>query len=74
MPVAKTRRLLCSFGYPACPHREDQAGIWRLLRPEEIGVQLQRGIHDGSGGQRQRVGVPPSRLFSVGDNLEELRS
>jgi 5-methyltetrahydrofolate--homocysteine methyltransferase len=33
-----------SFGYPACPALEDQAGIWKLLRPEEIGVQLTDGF------------------------------
>jgi 5-methyltetrahydrofolate--homocysteine methyltransferase len=33
-----------SFGYPACPDLEDQAGIWKLLRPEEIGVQLTDGF------------------------------
>jgi 5-methyltetrahydrofolate--homocysteine methyltransferase len=33
-----------SFGYPACPNLEDQAGIWKLLRPEEIGVQLTEGM------------------------------
>jgi 5-methyltetrahydrofolate--homocysteine methyltransferase len=33
-----------SFGYPACPRLEDQAGIWELLRPEEIGVQLTDGF------------------------------
>ena len=33
-----------SFGYPACPDLEDQAGLWRLLRPEEIGVQLTEGF------------------------------
>ena len=33
-----------SFGYPACPDLEDQAGIWKLLRPEEIGVQLTEGF------------------------------
>jgi 5-methyltetrahydrofolate--homocysteine methyltransferase len=32
-----------SFGYPACPALEDQAGIWKLLRPEEIGVSLTEG-------------------------------
>jgi len=32
-----------SFGYPACPELEDQAGIWKLLRPDEIGVQLTEG-------------------------------
>jgi 5-methyltetrahydrofolate--homocysteine methyltransferase len=33
-----------SFGYPACPALEDQAGIWKLLRPEEIGVSLTEGF------------------------------
>jgi len=32
-----------SFGYPACPSLEDQAAIWKLLKPEEIGVQLTEG-------------------------------
>jgi 5-methyltetrahydrofolate--homocysteine methyltransferase len=29
-----------SFGYPACPHLEDQAKLMRLLEPERIGVTL----------------------------------
>jgi len=29
-----------SFGYPACPSLEDQAKLFRLLRPERIGVAL----------------------------------
>ena len=33
-----------SFGYPACPNLADQAGIWRLLKPEEIGVELTEGM------------------------------
>lgn len=33
-----------SFGYPACPELEDQAGIWKLLQPEDIGVQLTEGF------------------------------
>ncbi|HEV2199112.1 MAG TPA: methionine synthase [Bryobacteraceae bacterium] len=33
-----------SFGYPACPNLEDQQGLWKLLRPEEIGVQLTEGF------------------------------
>ena len=33
-----------SFGYPACPELADQAGIWKLLKPEEIGVQLTEGF------------------------------
>jgi 5-methyltetrahydrofolate--homocysteine methyltransferase len=33
-----------SFGYPACPNLEDQVALWKLLRPEEIGVQLTEGM------------------------------
>ncbi len=33
-----------SFGYPACPNLEDQAGIWKLLKPQDIGVQLTEGF------------------------------
>jgi 5-methyltetrahydrofolate--homocysteine methyltransferase len=33
-----------SFGYPACPNLDDQQGLWKLLRPEDIGVQLTEGM------------------------------
>ncbi len=33
-----------SFGYGACPNLEDQAGIWKLLNPDEIGVALTDGF------------------------------
>jgi 5-methyltetrahydrofolate--homocysteine methyltransferase len=33
-----------SFGYPACPNLDDQAGLWKLLRPEEIGAHLTEGM------------------------------
>jgi 5-methyltetrahydrofolate--homocysteine methyltransferase len=33
-----------SFGYPACPNLDDQAGMWMLLKPEEIGVHLTEGM------------------------------
>ena len=33
-----------SFGYPACPNLDDQAGIWSLLHPEDIGVHLTEGM------------------------------
>ncbi|SFC77655.1 methionine synthase (B12-dependent) [Bacillus sp. OV322] len=32
-----------SFGYPACPDLEDQAKLFRLLQPEEIGITLTEG-------------------------------
>jgi Methionine synthase I, cobalamin-binding domain len=33
-----------SIGYPACPELEDQEGIWKLLKPEDIGIQLTEGL------------------------------
>ena len=41
---ARYRGKRYSFGYPACPDLEDQAGIWKLLTPEEIGIQLTEGF------------------------------
>jgi 5-methyltetrahydrofolate--homocysteine methyltransferase len=32
-----------AFGYPACPNLADQAGLWKLLHPEDIGVELTDG-------------------------------
>ena len=42
--------------------REDRPASWKLLRPEEIGVQLTEGFMIDSGSLGQRVGVPSSRL------------
>ncbi|PLT34508.1 methionine synthase [Bacillus sp. V5-8f] len=33
-----------SFGYPACPDLEDQEKLFRLLKPEDIGVNLTEGF------------------------------
>lgn len=38
------RGIRVSFGYPACPELEFQEKLWRLLRPEEIGVELTDGF------------------------------
>jgi 5-methyltetrahydrofolate--homocysteine methyltransferase len=41
---ARYRGKRFSFGYPACPDLDDQAALWRLLDPEEIGVSLTDGM------------------------------
>ena len=41
---AKYRGKRYSFGYPACPNLEDQAILFKLLKPEEIGVHLTEGF------------------------------
>ncbi|YCI74984.1 methionine synthase [Bacillus sp. R1-10] len=33
-----------SFGYPACPNLEDQEKLFRLLQPQDIGVELTEGF------------------------------
>jgi 5-methyltetrahydrofolate--homocysteine methyltransferase len=40
---AEYRGIRVSFGYPACPELTDQQKLFRLLEPEEIGVQLTDG-------------------------------
>jgi 5-methyltetrahydrofolate--homocysteine methyltransferase len=61
-----------SFGYPACPNLDDQAGIWKLLRPEEIGVQLTEGfMMDPEASVSALVFQHPDcTYFSVGDTDE----
>lgn len=41
---AKYRGKRYSFGYPACPRLDDQALLWTLLNPNEIGVELTEGF------------------------------
>jgi 5-methyltetrahydrofolate--homocysteine methyltransferase len=42
--TSKYRGKRYSFGYPACPNLDDQQGLFQLLRPEDIGVQLTEGM------------------------------
>ncbi len=59
-----------SFGYPACPELEDQAGIWKLLRPEEIGVQLTEGFMMDPEASVSALAFhhPDCTYFSVGES------
>jgi len=61
-----------SFGYPACPDLEDQAGIWKILKPEDIGVQLTEGfMMDPEASVSALVFQHPDCVyFSVGDGTE----
>lgn len=40
----KYRGKRYSFGYPACPELADQAALFAVLKPEEIGVRLTDGF------------------------------
>src|SRR5438477_297630 len=59
-----------SFGYPACPDLEDQSGIWKLLKPEDIGVGLTEGfMMDPEASVSALVFIHPDcTYFSVGDS------
>jgi 5-methyltetrahydrofolate--homocysteine methyltransferase len=62
-----------SFGYPACPNLEDQAGIWMLLRPEEIGVHLTEGMMMDPEASVSALVFhhPDCAYFSVGDQPDQ---
>ena len=61
-----------SFGYPACPNLEDQAGIWKLLHPGEIGARLTEGFMMDPEASVSAVVFqhPDCKYFSVGDSSE----
>ncbi|WP_223591825.1 methionine synthase [Neobacillus bataviensis] len=41
--AAKYQGQRFSFGYPACPDLEDQKKLFKLIKPEEIGIELTEG-------------------------------
>ncbi len=61
-----------SFGYPACPDLDDQAGLWKLLQPEAIGVQLTEGMMMDPEASVSALVFhhPDCTYFSVGDTAE----
>jgi 5-methyltetrahydrofolate--homocysteine methyltransferase len=61
-----------SFGYPACPDLEDQSGLWKLLKPDEIGVQLTEGMMMDPEASVSALVFhhPDCTYFSVGDTSE----
>ncbi len=71
---AKYRGKRYSFGYPACPRLEDQAKLFRLLRPEDIGVQLTEAyMMDPEASVSAMVfHHPEATYFSVGNPLQDL--
>lgn len=42
--IARYQGIRVSFGYPACPNLDDQAQLFRLLHPEDIGIALTDGF------------------------------
>jgi 5-methyltetrahydrofolate--homocysteine methyltransferase len=64
---AKYRGIRVSFGYPACPELADQEKLFRLLRPEEIGVELTDGymMNPEASVTAMVFSHPEARYFSV---------
>jgi 5-methyltetrahydrofolate--homocysteine methyltransferase len=65
---ARYRGTRFSFGYPACPDLDDQAGLWKLLNPDQIGVELTDGMMMDPEASVSALVFhhPDSRYFSVG--------
>ena len=57
-----------SFGYPACPRLDDQALLFKILRPEEFGVQLTDGFMMDPEASVSAIAFhhPEATYFSVG--------
>ncbi len=72
---AKYRGKRYSFGYPACPRLDDQAILWDLLKPNEIGVQLTEGfmMDPESSVSALVFHHPQATYFSVGKAHEDNR-
>lgn len=66
----KYRGCRYSFGYPACPRLDDQAILWKLLRPEEIGVILTDGFMMDPEASVSALVVhhPAAKYFGVGES------
>ncbi|PRZ14845.1 methionine synthase (B12-dependent) [Laceyella sediminis] len=65
--AARYQGIRVSFGYPACPDLEDQAKLFRLLEPEEIGVALTEGfmMEPEASVSAMVFAHPEARYFSV---------
>ena len=65
--AARYQGMRFSLGYPACPNIEDQRKIFRLIHPEEIGIELTEGyMMDPEASVTALVFAhPEARYFSV---------
>ncbi len=63
-----------SFGYPACPDLEQQAVLFRLLQPEQIGVALTEGFMMEPEASVSAIVFhhPESRYFAIKGEAAEL--
>lgn len=71
---ARYQGIRVSFGYPACPSLEDQAQLFRLIRPEDIGVQLTEGfmMEPEASVTAMVFAHPEARYFNAGPSVFDL--
>lgn len=69
--VARYQGIRVSFGYPACPNLEDQAQLFRLLRPQDIGINLTEGfmMEPEASVSALVFAHPEARYFNVGEDV-----
>lgn len=62
-----------SFGYPACPRLDDQKGLFDVLKPQEIGVELTEGFMMDPEASVSAIVFhhPQAQYFSVGVTNDE---
>ena len=68
---ARYQGIRVSFGYPACPDLEDQAQLFALMKPEDIGVELTEGfmMEPEASVSAMVFAHPEARYFNV-DKIE----
>jgi len=65
--AAKYQGIRVSFGYPACPNLEDQSKLFKLLKPDDIGIQLTDGymMEPEASVSAMVFSHPEARYFSI---------
>ncbi|MGG1660288.1 methionine synthase [Brevibacillus sp. NRS-1366] len=71
---ARYQGIRVSFGYPACPNLEDQAQLFRLLQPENIGIHLTEGfmMEPEASVSAMVFAHPEARYFNAGPSVFEI--
>ena len=76
---AKYQGKRYSFGYPACPRLDDQAQLFELLKPSDVGIQLTDGFMMDPEASVSAIAFhhPDATYFSVGntgDGIDDNRT
>ncbi|MCC2685860.1 MAG: methionine synthase, partial [Paenibacillaceae bacterium] len=68
--AARYQGIRVSFGYPACPNLDDQELLFRLMKPEDIGVELTEGcmMEPEASVSAMVFAHPQARYFNVEKN------